>query len=242
MVRNTRYGLLDRLDSLVYRRLLPTASYPTWEAAAQQAGDGYSEKLLNDFRIARRRNPDQQAPNSILRALIEQKSRVTDFGGATGDLGDAIIKDYPSVVYTVVETPSLVKLMMNEETKVNFSSEMPNQCDIFFSSNTIQYIPNPYDILSRGFSTAQKYLVLVRNNFSDIERFTIQRSKLFDNGSGELPGGFRNQVVKYPLRSIQEQRVRDLAESCGFVLDTEKNDPTFNYRAGYSKDLVFRRR
>jgi putative methyltransferase (TIGR04325 family) len=241
MVRNARYGLLDRLDSFVYRRLLPTTVYPTWEAAAQRAGDGYSEKLLNDFRVARRRNTNQQPSSSILLALIRDESRVTDFGGATGDLGDAIIKDHPSVTYTVVETTGLVNLMLNEETKVNFSNEIPSECDIFFSSNTIQYLPNPYDVLSRGFSTAQQYVVLVRNNFSKVERFTIQRSKLFDNGSGELPAGFKNQVIRYPLRSIQEQRVHDIAQACGFVLDSEKLDPTFNYKAGYSKDLVFRR-
>lgn len=37
MADEERYGLLDRLDSLVHRRLLPVRTYPDWETAEKVA-------------------------------------------------------------------------------------------------------------------------------------------------------------------------------------------------------------
>jgi hypothetical protein len=132
--------------------------------------------------------------------------------------------------------------MQQEQTKVQFRTEIPAECDIFYTSGTLQYLSDPYAALRAGLSSAKRYAVLVRNNFSDVERFSVQRSRLFDNGSGPLPPAFENRVVRYPLRTIQERKVHETALDCGFVLESQQDDPEFNYKGGYSKDLIFRLR
>jgi putative methyltransferase (TIGR04325 family) len=251
MTDERRYGLLERLDSLIFRRLLPPRTYATWQAAEKQAArNSYARPLVNEFRVARRRSVDQTIPwttayrtsvNPTLASVTENGFRITDFGGATGDMGDLTIEANPTIRYTVVENPILVSLMQQQETKVQFTTEIPHECDVFYTSGTLQYISEPYEALRRGLLSAKRFTVLVRNNFSQVERFMIHRSRLFDNGSGPLPLGFKNRVIKYPLRTIQEDRVREIALQSGFVLARERDDPEFNYKGGYSKDLIFKR-
>jgi len=241
MPRKKRHKILARLDSLIYRKLLPAKVFPTWQAAAESAGVGYSEQSLNQCRVARRRLTTMSTPDSPLTSLIENGFRVTDFGGAAGDLGDLIIKTHPTIHYTVVETPSMVNLMQQEDTRVIFTSEIPEECDVFFSSSTLQYLSNPYEILKTGFATAKRYAVIVRNNFADHERFFVQRSRLFDNGSGTVPAGFKNDVLRYPLRTIQEGKVHDIARESGFYLHEAIQHSGSEYKHGYSKDLIFKR-
>jgi putative methyltransferase (TIGR04325 family) len=237
-----RYGILDRLDSLIYRRLMPVKAYPNWEAASKAAGqNNYAGSILNEFRVARRRGVDQATLSPALASLVRDRFRIVDFGGSTGDLGDLLIEANPSISYTVVENPTMVHLMQQQQTRVLFSITIPIECDVFFTSGTIQYISEPYQALREGFSSAAKYAVLVRNNFADVDRFTIHRSRLFDNGSGPLPTGFNNLVMRCPMRTIQEKRVHEIATECGLVLDQRRDDPDFTYKGGYSKDLIFRR-
>jgi len=249
MPGSTRFGIW--LDGFVHRRLLPPKLYPTWQAAEEKAArSSYAGSLLNEFRVARRQGISQSLARTIaysagvnpaLASVMGNGFRVTDFGGATGAMGELTIEADPSIVYTVVENPTLVRLMRQQRTNVQFTTEIPDQCDIFYTSGTIQYVSEPYQALEKGFLSARRHAVLVHNNFADFERFTVQRSSLFDNGSGPLPPGFKDRVVLYPLRTIQEARVHALAEKCGFVLDHQREDPEFYYRGGYSKDLIFRR-
>jgi putative methyltransferase (TIGR04325 family) len=237
-----RYGILDRLDSLIYRRLMPVKTYPTWEAAESAAGqNNYAGSALNEFRVARRRGVVRETVSSALASITRDGFRITDFGGSTGDLGDLMIETNPSITYTVVENPTMVDLMRRQETKVIFETAIPNECDVFFTSGTIHYLGNPYEILREGFRSVKRYAVVVRNNFADVERFTIHRSRLFDNGSGPLPSGFENSVVRCPMRTIQEGKVHQVALDCGLALHQSRDDPEFTYKGGYSKDLIFKR-
>jgi putative methyltransferase (TIGR04325 family) len=173
MSSGKRYGILERLDSLIFRRLLPAKAFQTWEAAENHAAqNSYSGNLVNEFRVARRRGIDQTiswtvayktAVNPVLAAVIEDRFIVTDFGGATGDMGDLTIEANPSIQYTVVENPVMVRLMQQEETKVRFLTEIPSECDVFYTSGTLQYISRPYEMLRAGFLSTKRYAVLVRS-------------------------------------------------------------------------------
>ncbi len=237
-----RYGLLDRLDTLIFRWLLPTKTYPDWEAAEKEAGpNAYTNSILNEFRIARGREADPSAMDHVLASVIRDGYRITDFGGSTGHLGQLLIARNSSISYTVVENPTMVELMQSQDSPVKFSTAIPKECDIFYSSSTIQYVSDPYGALTEGFGSARHYAILVRNHFADVERFTVQRSRLFDNGSGPLPSGFKNLVLRYPRRTIQEKKVLGLAQDCGFALDQAHEDRRNEYKGGYSRDLVFKR-
>lgn len=243
MPRSKRYGLLDRLDSLIYRRILPVRYYPTWELAERAAGDtdSYTGATINEFRIARRVGLDQAAFDPLLAQFVRDGCRVTDFGGSTGDLGDLLTEQNPSIHYTVVENPLMVSLMQKQATRVHFTTTIPDECDIFYSSSTLHYIRNPYDVLQQGFKSATHHVILVRNNFADDEKFMVHRSKLYDNGSGPLPAGFKNLVMRCPMRTVQERKIRDIALTCKFSPIVEKRDKGLNHKGGYSMRLVFER-
>ena len=198
--------------------------YPSWAAAASKAASSYDDADLNAFKAARAalRPIDGTILTSNvlhLTALALQKPdlSVTDFGGSTGDLGDDFLAAFPNATYVVVETPSLVA-MMKGRRRVKFENAVPSECDVFFSSGTLQYIGEPMAVLSSGFASARRAVVLTRNSFSDEELFRVQRSKLFANGSGPVPSGHRDAIVRYPHRTINERAVNEIANQYGFPL------------------------
>lgn len=164
---------------------------------------------------------------------------ITDFGGATGDLGSDFLAAYPAARYTVVENPTLAALMLGR-SPVNFATKAPAQCDIFYSSGTLQYLGDPMAVLAQGFSSARISVALARNSFSDAERFYVQKSRLFDNGGGPIPTGYTDQIISYPHRTLIEANVLRMAEKHGFrciaALDENKTFPR-----SYGKQLVFLR-
>jgi putative methyltransferase (TIGR04325 family) len=167
----------------------------------------------------------------------KQDLSITDFGGATGDLGADFLAAFPAGSYTVVENPTLVSLMSNQGP-VRFATEIPGRCDIFYSSSCLQYLVDPVGVLADGFASAKLAVVLVRNSFSDAERFYVQRSRLFDNGGGPLPEGFENCWISYPHRTLVEQDVAALAASQGFRCIARLEEPK-TFPRSYSKQLVF---
>ena len=142
---------------------------------------------------------------------------IVDFGGATGEVGAALLRRGYAIDYTVVENAALVALMA-QNTQMHFASEIPPTCDIFFSSGTLQCIPDPYGALELGFSSAKKFVLLKKNWFNQRDVFNVHGSQLFANGPGEIPPGFENVSISYPSRSVNEDRVMEIAARHGFRL------------------------
>jgi putative methyltransferase (TIGR04325 family) len=218
--------------------------YPSWEAAAAAAGF-YDDILLNRFRADRARNaPAGCLLDNALSWLIRfwpGPLSITDFGGATGGTGLALKSQNPALRYTVVETPGLVKLMEGQN-EVAFTASMPPGCDIFYSSGTLQTIPDPYGILEQGFSSAARAVVLKRNYFSNIPIFRVHYSRLFDNGDGPIPDGYADRWISYPFASVDERRVMTIAGKHGFDLfsRTPESDGIGVIEDGvYGAQLVF---
>jgi putative methyltransferase (TIGR04325 family) len=195
--------------------------YPTWEEA-RTAAASYDNEALNAFKVAR--SAQRHVDGSLLTASVLQLTAlalkksdvaVTDFGGATGDLGRDFLASWPGASYTVVETPALVA-MMQAHGAVRFEPSIPQTCDVFFSSGTLQYVDRPMEVLAEGFASARHAVVLVRNTFCDEAQYYVQRSKLFENGYGPIPQGFRNTTVRYPLQTTNEGSVHALADRYGF--------------------------
>jgi putative methyltransferase (TIGR04325 family) len=223
-------------------------TYPTWDAAARASGS-YEDQLVNEFRVARavenRANgvtqPAESSPLFWLTTLLSGIREIVDFGGATGEYGEALCAARAQLAYLVVENPTLVRLMPPVRG-LTFTTEMPAACDVFFTSGTLQYLTDPYSVLARGFSTARRAVVLLRNSFSEHELFRVQHTPLFDNGAGLLPMGYENQVITHPHRTISERRVREIALVHGFELLSRMPDEGGLYRYQdlvYGQQLVF---
>ena len=219
----------------------------SWEDACARAGS-YAADYVNRFRVMRGAGyiPD----GSFLRANIlaiaarscdKTGMEITDLGGSTGELGADLLLRYPHSHYTVVENETLVELMTKERlrSEIFFSTTLPETCDIFYTSGTLQYLEDPMDTLGRGFKSARHAAILRRNNFSEIEKFDIQTSRLHHNGAGPVPANFPDQEISYPRRTLVEAQIVSLARSEGFELVAGLSGDDGAGEGNYGKQLVF---
>jgi len=222
------------------------ARFSTWGEACAHAGS-YDADLVNRFRSERHALntvDDTILQTSVLGlvvlALPQAPLTITDFGGATGDLGQAFLKAYPSSRYVVVENPTMVGLMRGK-TPVQYTTTMPEYCDVFFSSSTLQYLDDPMKILAEGLRSAKLAAILTRNSFSETETFRVQQSPLFNNGVGPIPPGYQNVQISYPHRTIRESAALDIARDMGFRCVSRLEEVSGSLTGSYGKQLVFLR-
>ena len=220
--------------------------FPTWGEVCAHAG-GYDADLVNRFRSERHElntvDPailQGSVLGLVVLALPQTSLTITDFGGATGDLGQAFLHAYPSSRYVVVENPTMVGLMRGK-TPVQYTTDMPEHCDVFFTSSTLQYLDDPMKMLGEGLRSAKLAVILTRNSFSETETFRVQRSNLFDNGMGPIPPGYQNIQISYPHRTIRESAVLDLARGMGFRCVSRLEEASGSLMDSYGKQLVFLR-
>jgi putative methyltransferase (TIGR04325 family) len=221
--------------------------YSSW-ASAKAAAQGYASVELNRFKAARAlgRRPDgtlvrRSALGLVTAAIGRDDCRVTDLGGSAGELGEDFLIECPQARYVVVENPTLVEAMKERE-RLSFDVTIPGDCDIFFSSGTLQYLDDPVAAIDRGFASARHAVVLVRNSFSEAAIYRVQRTRLFDNGSGPIPAGFADATIAYPHRTIAESSIHAAADRYGFrcVTSIAELDGVLPYRSQvYSRQLVF---
>jgi putative methyltransferase (TIGR04325 family) len=222
-------------------------TYPSRDAAAAAAGN-YDDSILNRFRAERAKTapPTPLQDNALiwLVRILPGPLSVVDFGGATGGVGMTLREHAPDLKFTVVETPALVALMQ-ETGDVVFTTSMPAACDVFYSSGTLQYVPDPYAVLEQAFAAAQQAVVLKRNYFSERPIIRVHHSRLFQNGAGPIPDGYQDVIASYPSATVQENRVHEIAARHGFVLFTrtpEFDGVTIPDEGAYGAQLVFLRK
>lgn len=210
----------------------------SWQDAVTRAGH-YDDQALTEFRLARSRTfvPDGSLLRSnILGVVAEILSKpdisVTDLGGSTGELGRDFIAKYPAARFTVIDVAALVE-HCESEGGLSFATEIPDSCDIFYSSGTLQYLADPMATLERGMRSARQFVILRRNHLADNITFDIQRPWLWENGDGPIPEGFPNRKVSYPRQTLVERDVLALAGRSGLRCVFAAND------AG--REMIFRR-
>jgi putative methyltransferase (TIGR04325 family) len=219
----------------------------SWEDACARAGS-YAEDYVNRFRVARAAGyiPNGSFFRENLLAIVahhcgKPDMEITDLGGATGELGADLLHYYPQARFTVVETQPLVALIAKEtiRPRVTFTSRLPAACDIFYSSGTLQYLADPMALLVQGLESARSAAILRRNNFSDVEKFDIQKSRLHHNGTGPVPEGFPDQEISYPRRTLKEADVIAAARARGFELVAGLPGWDGAGEGNYDKQLLF---
>lgn len=202
----------------------------------------YDDETNTRYRIAKKILGGKPNPEHLALLLDLGGEEITDFGGAAGEMAEALAANGRRV--TVVENPTMVRLAPRSPG-VEFSTEIPATCDVFFTSGTLQYIENPLPILEQAFATARLAVVLVRNAFSAAPIASIQKSWLSDNGSGpKVVPGFDDVRISYPHWTVREDAVFAAAERHGFrcTLKQDDSDGLFPHRKGvYGRQLVFAR-
>lgn len=226
-------------------------SYRSWRRAAA-AAPAYGDKHLTAFRIERSRQlvgqeeAYVQLPADLLPTMDVPSGRFVDFGGSAGEMCVVLRKQLPAWSFTVVETKSMADAAQVLRPGISYSEQLPAEFDVFYSSGTLQYLADPEQLWREALSRTTRYAYLARNAFSNRKRFTIQSSRLFDNGAGPVPDGFDNIEIRYPHRTISEISLTRIADEMGFDLAARfegRNSGLIGTRTDlYGADLLFKRR
>jgi putative methyltransferase (TIGR04325 family) len=205
----------------------------SWADAVARAGQ-YDAANLTEFRLARSKaftSNGSLLQANVLGLVAAVSSRkdlaVTDFGGSTGELGRDFLQRYPGGRYVVVDLPDLVSRCESRDGLV-FTDQIPQVCDIFYSSGTLQYLADPMAALERGMKSATRFVILRRNHFAADVVFDIQRPMLWENGDGPIPEGFPNVRISYPRQTLVEGEIFNLAGRLGFSCLLKTSDLIFS--------------
>jgi len=166
-------------------------------------------------------------PAAVCKILYEtgkKKLNIVDFGGACGlhfFETKTFFKDFLNVDWIVVETAQMIKSAKEAGIKNDglfFESDFSNtgkRSDLLFSSGVLQYVENPYELLCEMIKLEPLYILLNRMslNEKDYEIVTVQKSRLSENGPGELPEGYADKIVKYPQTNISINKFLNIIQS-----------------------------
>ena len=135
----------------------------------------------------------------IFKSILQEYSIIVDYGGG---LGGSYINHrdiIPETVdYYVVEQPNFVErgrqLASDFNLPLTFSSSLsniPNKIDLVILSGLLQYVPNPYSILSEVLILSPQYLLIDRTSFSNDHKWKLQ-----------VNDDYYSTPVNYPFRSL----------------------------------------
>ena len=189
------------------------------------------------------------AINYYLKKANSKTPELIDFGGACGENLILLNKIFSNEIFEkswIIESPQMVKESKNWEfaKNIKFTSNLSeiiskNNIDIFFTSGCIQYLKNPFKILSQVAESNISLVVLTRNNFSSNTEIRAQISYLSENGIGPHLSEYENNKIYYPNTSIKKRKVIDLFIKNGYsILVGSRKEYELNY-SNQEEDLIF---
>jgi putative methyltransferase (TIGR04325 family) len=199
-------ALVEHLKPLFRYGVYFSGSYDDWESASKSATGYNSELILEKVKHATLEviagkaafERDSVLFNEVqhsfpvlaalLRASTENKGQLSilDFGGSLGSSYfqcRSFLSVLSSLSWNVVEQPHFVrcgrKCIESEQLKFFFSIDevlQENKPNVALLSSVLQYIPEPYSILSELIQNKINYLIIDRTPFSDelYDAITVQ--------------------------------------------------------------------
>lgn len=180
--------------------------------------------------------------------------KLLDFGGACGENIISLEKIFGSDIYKsswVLETKAQVKEAKNWNfsRNINFVNNLEKlndiYIDLFYSSCALNYLSNPYKVLSIVANKKVPLVCLTRNNFSKIPNAFVQISDLSDNGFGHHFNKYGNPLIWYPSQTLCENTIKEIFLSSNYELifdETIVESGIIKNKDNYSKDIIFKLR
>jgi len=166
------------------------------------------------------------AINYTVKKTNHSTIRVLDHGGAAGThyfFLKYFLNANINLKWCVVETAKMVeyakKLTTNDlsfTTSLEEAETSLGGVDLFYSSGTLQCIPNPYDFLKQVVEKKWPFLFFNRTGFTrgNYDVTSIQKSLIRDNGlPGTLPPEVANKEVQYPVTYMQFNEFQKIIDS-----------------------------
>lgn len=132
--------------------------------------------------------------------------------------------------WNVVETQGLASAAQRLKTdNLKFFSSIEEASkdlgfvDLVFSSGALHCTNDPIGFLSKLLEIRSEYLFITRTIFGQNKDMfvTLQKSRLSDNGPGDLPPGFQDRFVYYPNVFVPLENVKKAIQTSGYVLKLE---------------------
>lgn len=154
-------------------------------------------------------------------ALNSNHLRVLDFGGGGGyhyTLARHVLGNKCDIKWNIVETDSMCKsgAAISDQSLKFFSDIQSAKADLGFidlilTSSALQYCPDPLTSLNDLLSISSKYIYITRTPFfkGNKKITSIQSSMLSHNGPGELPAGYVDQEILYPISFLPLHQVEE---------------------------------
>lgn len=161
---------------------------------------------------------------ALLGLLHHKPIRVLDFGGAAGGAHDRSTAWFPEATFDwrIVETASMAALARPEaHSEVTYFTQADDAVGawegpphLILLGSTLQYLEEPLATLQALAKLRAESIVLTRTPLadSDSSHFLVQSSRLSENGPGEVPDGFVDKKVRYPVTFVPERHVFNLLQ------------------------------
>jgi putative methyltransferase (TIGR04325 family) len=158
-------------------------------------------------------------------ARNDNKINVIDFGGGGGNhftIANIGFSGSVAFDWNIVETPRFVEKakkisVPNLRYFVGLKGviEVLSHVDLLLASSTLQYCPDPVEMLTQLTMTGAKYLYLTRTPFNSGNEtiYSAQSSWLSKNGPGPLPVGFVDRKISYPIGYASRSEVEEVLKA-----------------------------
>lgn len=245
--------VFSKLQSLISSNK-QNRTFQTWDEAVAKSGLGYQEKDLVNVVVEKTELLQSQIETDNLNldsnafrilaslATLKPKNnqlRVIDVGGGAGYhylIARALLPKNIKLNWQILETPLMAissqKFSNSELSFVDNIGLLDKQdIDLLFTSATLQYLPDPINVLKYLVQIDPRVFWITRTPFSENQQtlFAIQESKLIDNGPGFLQK-MSEQVVKYPLTIVPiDQVISIISETRNVVAQFSEGDEGFSF-------------
>lgn len=217
-----------------------TPLYASYDAALEASGgSGYQEsdivKMVVEKNVIFRDRLKSSGTIGLdaLRMMIgigalsaKQRLSILDFGGGGGShhtIATTVLGKDRDIRWNVVETTAMAfeanKRMAANGLKFFDSIDQAQQdlgeVDLVLTSGTLPSTPDPLAFLSRLVLVKAKHLFITRTSFNreDSSIICLQSSRLAHNGPGEIPSGYKDRQVQYPLTLASKKKAEDIIRS-----------------------------